>query len=65
MLGIHHTAVSTVRKELERRGEISHVATRTDTLGRRQPSRKHITKQHIPEEADVGEALSFAKAVRQ
>jgi len=37
MLGVHHTTVSTVRKELERRGEISHVATRTDTLGRSQP----------------------------
>jgi hypothetical protein len=36
----HHHAVAKVRQEEEGRGNISHVKTRTDTRGRRQPATK-------------------------
>src|SRR6266536_2781020 len=35
-----HKTVAAVRTDLERHGEIPHVTTRTDTLGRQQPARK-------------------------
>lgn len=38
---VHHTTVATVRADLEGRGEISHVSTRTDTAGRQQPAIRH------------------------
>jgi hypothetical protein len=38
-VGLHHSTVGTaVRAELERRGEISHVSTRVDSIGRQQPA---------------------------
>ena len=37
---VHHETVGDVRDELEGRGEIRHVETRTDTKGRGQPARK-------------------------
>jgi hypothetical protein len=43
-IGSHHTTVGTVRKAEEGRGEISHVSTRTDTKGRKQPAKK-LTKK--------------------
>jgi hypothetical protein len=38
--GTHHHAVAEVRKDEERRGNLSHVATHTDTNGCIQPARK-------------------------
>ena len=60
-----HKTVQSVREERETRGEIPHVATKTDTLGRKQPARKHVPTQQIPEEADLDETPNFAKSVRQ
>jgi hypothetical protein len=37
---VSHTTVATTRDELEARGQIGHVSTTTDTLGRKQPARK-------------------------
>src|SRR5262249_46004468 len=42
--GVHHSTVGSVRASLEGRGEISHVETRTDTKGRKQPGRKSRPK---------------------
>ncbi|MCP5074342.1 MAG: S-adenosylmethionine-binding protein, partial [Rhodobacteraceae bacterium] len=42
-LGIDHKTVCAVRKEMEDVGEIPHVETIVDTLGRRQPARKTPT----------------------
>jgi DNA-binding Lrp family transcriptional regulator len=39
-VGAHHETVGAVRSEMEGRGEIRHVETRTDTKGRKQPSKK-------------------------
>jgi hypothetical protein len=39
-VGVHHSTVGSVRTGLEGRGEISHVETKTDTKGRRQPAHK-------------------------
>jgi hypothetical protein len=39
-VGVHHTTISTARKAAEARGEISHVETRVDTKGRKQPAKK-------------------------
>jgi hypothetical protein len=41
---VHHGTVGAVRDEMEGRGEISHVETRTDTKGRDQPARKGAGK---------------------
>ena len=40
MLGVSHHTVGTVRAEMERRGQIAHVETRTDSKGREQPASK-------------------------
>jgi hypothetical protein len=37
-LGVKHDTVGALRRELEGRGQIGHVETRVDTLGRQQPS---------------------------
>lgn len=43
-LGVDHKTISAQRKELESRGEIPHIETSTDTLGRIQPrQRKPVT----------------------
>jgi ParB-like chromosome segregation protein Spo0J len=42
-LGVHHQTVEARRQELEGRGEIRHVETRTDTRGRQQPAHKPRT----------------------
>jgi IS30 family transposase len=44
MVGCHHTTVSTVRGDMEGRGEISHVENRTDSLGREQPAKKPLPR---------------------
>jgi hypothetical protein len=38
--GVHHETVAATRQDLEGRGEIRHVETRTDSAGRQQPARK-------------------------
>jgi hypothetical protein len=43
----HHT-VGSVRSEMERRGQIAHVPTRTDTKGRKQPAKKAPTSRPKP-----------------
>jgi hypothetical protein len=43
-----HKTVGAKRRKLERRGEIPHVETRTDTKGRRQPSSKPERQQSAP-----------------
>lgn len=40
MFGFDHKTVQDVREGLEGRGEIPHVETRTDSLGRKQPAKK-------------------------
>jgi len=42
--GVDHKTVGVVRKDLQSRGEIPHVSTRTDSLGRSQPSTKPVAK---------------------
>jgi hypothetical protein len=44
MLKADHKTVASVRAEMEGRGEIPHVDTRTDSKGRQQPARKASTK---------------------
>lgn len=39
-VGVHHSTASKVKKDMARRGEISHVSQVTDTMGRRQPATK-------------------------
>lgn len=46
----HHATVGTVRREMVARGEIPHVTTRIDTLGRRQPA----TRPRRPEAPGAG-----------
>lgn len=41
-LGVDHKTVGSLRQNAERRGEIPHVATVTDTLGRVQPARRRL-----------------------
>ena len=67
MLGVDHKTVISVRESLERTGEIPQLKKTVgrDGKARKKPERRHIPTQHIPKEADVGEALSFAKAVCQ
>ena len=40
IVAVSHNTVKVVRRELETRGQIDHVKTRTDTKGRRQPAAK-------------------------
>jgi hypothetical protein len=40
MIRVSHHTVASVRTEMERRGQIAHVETRTDTKGRRQPAKR-------------------------
>jgi DNA-binding CsgD family transcriptional regulator len=49
MLGVHHETVAAERAELERRGEIRHVETHTDTAGREQPANKDAKGGEAPE----------------
>src|SRR5205814_8727156 len=39
-VGLDHKTIGGLRAEKERRGEIPHVSTRTDTAGRQQPASK-------------------------
>jgi hypothetical protein len=55
----HHT-VADVRAEAERRGQIAHVATRTDTAGRQQPATK---PPKLPSKLDQIRALRERQAV--
>jgi hypothetical protein len=45
MLGVSHHTVGMVRTEMERRGQIAHVETHTDSKGRKQPSRKRRARK--------------------
>jgi hypothetical protein len=45
MAKVHHTTVANQRSKQEGRGEIGHVETRTDTKGRKQPTRRKKTKR--------------------
>jgi hypothetical protein len=47
MLGVSHHTVGTVRAEMEGRGQIAHVTTRTDTRGRKQPARKRSSRNMV------------------
>jgi phage N-6-adenine-methyltransferase len=58
-VGVHHGTVGSVRTELEGRGEISHVETRTDTKGRQQKAHKPSVK--LPENVD----LKYRRAERK
>jgi phage N-6-adenine-methyltransferase len=51
-LGLHHETVGAVRNDLERRGEIRHVATVIDTSGRVQPAHKPARTVFIADEGD-------------
>ncbi|MBR1437911.1 MAG: ParB N-terminal domain-containing protein [Synergistaceae bacterium] len=60
-LGVHHTTVSSQRKELEASGDVAKLATSTDTLGREQPrcrkpaqrsTGSELAKTSIPEHGD-------------
>jgi ParB-like chromosome segregation protein Spo0J len=42
---VDHKTVAVVRSEIEGRGEIPHVETRTDTKGRKQPARKQPSRK--------------------
>src|SRR5262245_59315516 len=46
-VSVHHGTVGVVRAGLERRGEISHVDTRIDTKGRKQPSSKETIAEAV------------------
>jgi len=48
MLGVSHHTVGPVRAEMEGRGQIAHVPTRTDTKGRKQPAKKAPTSRTKP-----------------
>jgi hypothetical protein len=43
LLKVDHKTVGSVRKQMEGRGEIPHVETRTDSLGREQPAHRTVT----------------------
>jgi hypothetical protein len=55
MAQVSKNTAKSVRDELEARGEIDHVETRTDTKGRKQAARKLSVKKHrrTPEEIGV------------
>lgn len=63
-MGVHHSTVSNVRKQLEDGGEISH---QRDVIGRdgvRQPVARPIRTMFLPERANVRELKTVAKAIR-
>lgn len=47
--GADHKTVANIREPLERRGEIPHVETRTDSLGRQQPASRPAPLEPMPE----------------
>lgn len=49
-VGVHHSTASKVKKDMVRRGEISHVSQVTDTVGRRQPTAKKPRKSPVAPE---------------
>jgi hypothetical protein len=65
---VHHGTVGAVRDEMEGRGEISHVATHTDTKGRDQPAnkgdaaKKAAAKKAAAKKAAEEKARAAAKA---
>lgn len=61
-LGVHHTTVSTRRKNLVQRGEISHVDEVIDTLGRTQKRPAPAYVDNTPE--GRSSAISRAKEIR-
>lgn len=62
-LGVNHETVGAVREELTGRGEIRHVATVTDTLGRVQPAKKpKLTKSKLIDNSKAGKAGAKERA---
>jgi hypothetical protein len=57
----HHT-VGAVRADLEERGQIAHVATRTDSNGRQQPARKPPAADPVAAKAEAAAPEREAKA---
>lgn len=55
-LGVHHTTVSSQRRELEANGDVAKLATSTDTLGREQPRARKPVSIFIPAEPEEPEA---------
>jgi hypothetical protein len=48
LVGVSHHTIGSIRSDLERRGQMAHVETRTDTKGRKQPATK-TPKTRTPE----------------
>jgi hypothetical protein len=59
----HHT-VGAVRAEMEGRGQVAHVETRTDTKGRKQPARKTTTKPPPVSEEVLQQRAAAAERIR-
>lgn len=58
IVGVHHTTVATARKRLEDVAKISHVETRTDSVGRQQPATKPKTiVASSPQQAEAAQKL--------
>lgn len=59
LVGVDHKTVASVRNEAEVRGEIPHVARRTDSKGRQQPAKKHkAAARHQVEARDPNDKAS-------
>lgn len=62
-LGVDHKTVAAVREVAARRGEIPHVTSTTDTLGRSQPARKPIRTTFVDPDAEAAEPGLVARAL--
>ncbi len=67
---VDHKTVGSKRTELERRGEIPHVDERVDTKGRKQPSRKPLSRNRtnlavVPKPGDPAPSTGPSKANRE
>lgn len=63
-LGVDKNTVTSVRQELEGRGEIHHVSTITDTAGRQQPSRKPTKTILIDDDDTVKDSAKNYRAAK-
>lgn len=66
IVGVSHHTVASVRGEEEGRGQIAHVDTRTDTIGRQQPATKpsaSVVKLPTQRTVDASEANASDKRV--
>ncbi|MBZ9719122.1 ParB N-terminal domain-containing protein [Mesorhizobium sp. AD1-1] len=64
MLGVHHSTVQTVRKQLVDGGEISHHDEVEGRDGVVQPARKPIKTAFVPDRPNVAEYMKGAKIIR-